>query len=275
MILFCVHSPVFIKNMKKIEGTGLNSTFCSLEIRPNNEFLFYLHENSHQPLKIPLDIEEIRVVNHSVSLGKAPSANVVEHLFSALYGLGLFCVRIDLYGNEMPFFDGSSKEFVRILRGFKETEAGPVLRLNKRLEVRHGSSFIRYEPTTDELFIIDMELSHPYIRTQRLISTIDRETYVNEIAAARTFVFTEDSDARLKNLPPYGIGITKTGIYAAEPLRFSDEPVRHKILDLLGDLYVLNRKIVGKITARNSSHLLNQRFIRLLRKESIEQKNLF
>jgi len=104
-------------------------------------------------------------------------------------------------------------------------------------------------------------LSHPYIGTQQYTVNLNRDTYRQEIAPARTFVYTDESDHRLQNLPPYGIGITEARIYSAEPLRFVDEPVRHKILDLLGDMFVLQRRLCGSIQAYNTYHILNARFV--------------
>jgi UDP-3-O-[3-hydroxymyristoyl] N-acetylglucosamine deacetylase len=109
-----------------------------------------------------------------------------------------------------------------------------------------------------------MELSHPYITTQKIVISINKKKYINEIAPARTFVFTNEDDSRLQNLPSYGIGVTKNRFYCATPLRFTNELVRHKILDLLGDLYVLQKKIEGKIIARNTSHCLNFAFVKKL-----------
>jgi UDP-3-O-acyl-N-acetylglucosamine deacetylase len=109
-----------------------------------------------------------------------------------------------------------------------------------------------------------MVLSHAYIGSQRIVCTLSPQFYTKEIAPARTFVFTNEDDPRLKNLPPYGIGITKNGIRAVTPLRFPDEPVRHKLLDLLGDLYVLKRNLYGRITGRNTSHRINLEFVRRL-----------
>ncbi|MEO0190127.1 MAG: UDP-3-O-acyl-N-acetylglucosamine deacetylase, partial [candidate division WOR-3 bacterium] len=194
-----------------------------------------------------------------ISVGK--KVKVVEHLFSALYGLNIFNIGIEIYGGELPFFDGSSMDFVRILKNFPVKENSEFLKINRTCFVRERNSFIFFEPNGNEL-CIDMELNHPYIGKQKISIKITKENYIKEIAPARTFVFTDESDLRLKNLPPYGIGITRKKIYSAEPLRFPDEPVRHKILDLLGDIYILRKKLVGKIIARNTSHRLNLQFVK-------------
>lgn len=267
----------------EIKGDCLKGGYSRLEISRSNRFMLFIYEDSNPATNIPLHIDNLTVENHLVAIGQHPSVNIVEHLFSALYGLSLFDVRIEVFGDEIPFFDGSSLRFVESLQKIKIRDCLPstfaevlgrndknsyffdglckVLRLDKTIELREGESFIRYEPLKQDRLIIEMELSHPYIGTQRITLEINRENYKREIAPARTFVFTTEDDPRLKNLPPYGFGITENGIYSREPLRYPDEPVRHKVLDLLGDFYVLQKKVFGKIMCRNTSHLLNLKFV--------------
>jgi len=248
----------------EIEGNCLHGGDSRLEIAASDRFALSVCENCGQSRNIGLSVDNIRVDNHLVSLGEKPQVHVVEHLFSALYGLQLFTVRIDVYGNEIPFFDGSSREFTASLQGMQNHTVLDILRLNKCVSVRQGESFITYEPLRNDKLLIEMVLSHPYIETQRISLEIDENSYKREIAPARTFVFTHENDPRLKNLPPYGIGITSNAIYSAQPLRFADELVRHKMLDLLGDLYVLGRALAGKLHCRNTSHNLNLEFVKKL-----------
>ncbi len=252
-----------------IEGSCLSGRFGKLTVATSDRFGFYIHNDSGPPIKIPLHLNNVEVCNHLVSLGHKPRVNAVEHLFSALYGLNLFNVKIDIYGEEIPFFDGSSQKFVDVLGQLPEQKSSGAVRSNKKISVEDGSAFILYELSEEDTLVIEMELFHPYIRIQRLTLEINKEKYIREIAQARTFVFTDEDDPRLKNLPPYGIGITRNNIYSQEPLRFADEFVRHKMLDLLGDLYVLRKKLAGKITCRNTSHLLNLKFITKLLSKNI------
>jgi len=245
-------------------GSCLSGAYTTLEISPNDKFTFNVFEDSKAPVKIPLNINNITAKNHLVAIGKSPRINVVEHLFSALYGLNLFDVKIDCAGNEIPFFDGSSQALVKSLLRIEESNSPNLFSLNKPILVKEKDSFIQYTPLARDNLVIEMELSHPYIKTQKIVLAINRENYIKEIAPARTFVFTNEADPRLKKLPPYGIAITKQRIYSAAPLRFSNELVRHKILDLLGDLYVLQRKLVGRIKAKNTSHGLNLKFVKIL-----------
>jgi UDP-3-O-acyl-N-acetylglucosamine deacetylase len=246
-----------------IEGNCLGGYRGRVEIRHADRFALCLLHDHHAPVEISLEIEKISVENHLVAVGGRSGVRVVEHLFSALYGLNQFNVHIDVYGEEMPFFDGSSVDFVRALKKMNtEHVAGIRFHDNVMVNDEHGS--LLYTPTEGEELFVEMTLSHSYIGVQDFAMRITPDDYAREIAPARTFVFTDEDDVRLKDLPPYGIGITSNNIYARSPLRFPDEPVRHKLLDLLGDLYVLKKPINGKITGRNTSHQLNLSFVRKL-----------
>uniref|UniRef100_A0A7C6AFZ3 UDP-3-O-acyl-N-acetylglucosamine deacetylase n=1 Tax=candidate division WOR-3 bacterium TaxID=2052148 RepID=A0A7C6AFZ3_UNCW3 len=263
--IWCLrHLPDCIKicDMEKkyiTEGVCLNGGSSRVCFNPAENFLFYMH-NNRGSISIPLDYRNLSVENHTITFGKEKRVRVVEHLFSTLYGLNIFNIRIDLYGDELPFFDGSSRDFVKLLRDFPGQKAA-VFKIRKNIVVQDNDSFILFEPGDAQLFI-DMELNHPYIGIQKIFLEITTENYIKEISPARTFVFTDESDPRIKKLPPYGIGITPEKIYSSEPLRFPDEPVRHKVLDLLGDLYVLRKKLYGRIRAKNISHKLNLEFVR-------------
>ncbi|MEO0142785.1 MAG: UDP-3-O-acyl-N-acetylglucosamine deacetylase [candidate division WOR-3 bacterium] len=244
-----------------IRGPCLNGTAGEIRIQKDSGFTFCFHCDGVPLQYISLNIDNLSVVSHLVYLG---SVGVVEHLFSVLYCLRLFNLRIDVHSKEIPFFDGSSKPFINPLLPFKREDLN-YLRA-KEIFIKEGDSYIHYQPVSDDKLQIEMELTHPYIKSEYFSFLVNEESYIKEIAPARTFVFTDESDPRLKDLPPYGIGITKKKIYSAEPLRFSDEPVRHKILDLLGDLFVLQKPLAGVISARNTSHRLNLKLARAILK---------
>ncbi len=250
-------------NKAKLEGRCLGGGKSIVEVTAGEQFGLYVHHNSATPVNISYGIDNIFVRNHSVTIGDRTYLHVVEHLFSALFGMHIYDVRIDVYGEEIPFFDGSSQKFVNALDGFENGHV-PRVRSAERIEVAEGNSHITYLPMDTDDLIVEMSLIHPHIGTQRIILKTDVGTYRSEIAPARTFVFTDENDPRLQRLPPYGIGITEGRMYSATPLRFPDEPVRHKLLDLLGDLYVLRRPFSGKIIGVNTSHQLNVQFARQL-----------
>ncbi len=242
-----------------IRGPCLNGEVGEIRIEEDSKFTFCLHYDGHPPRYIPLNISNLSAVRHLVYLG---SVGGVEHLFSALYSRHLFNLKIDAHSPEIPFFDGSSSPFIKFLSPFQGEDLN-YLR-TKEIFIREGDSYIHYRPWSREGLRIEMALCHPYIKNGYFSILLNEENYIKEIAPARTFIFTDENDPRLKNLPPYGIGITEKGMYSAEPLRFDNEPVRHKILDLLGDLFVLQRPLAGFISARNTSHRLNLKFARAI-----------
>ncbi len=246
-----------------LEGNRLGGGTGGVEITSTDRFSLYLNDGCRKPLHIDYDIDNIWINDHVVSIGNKYRVRVVEHLFSALYAMNQFSVRIDVHGNEIPFFDGSSREFVRALRELPDN-ACPGIRGSKPISIDENGSSISYTPLPNDELTIEMCLKHPYIAEERIALHVDAGTYEKEIAPARTFVFTTEDDPRLRNIPAYGIGITAKGVYSAAPLRFQDEPVRHKILDLLGDLYVLGRPLYGRICGKNTSHGLNLEFARRL-----------
>jgi UDP-3-O-[3-hydroxymyristoyl] N-acetylglucosamine deacetylase len=224
-----------------------------------SKFGLYMHMDSTPPINVAYDIGNIRIEDHSVTIDAQTRLHVVEHLFSALCGLSLFNVRVDVYGDELPFFDGSSWDFVQALKVFENGYKRTAM-LRDSVEVTEGESHLSYTPSNGGSMIFEMSLTHPHIGTQHIVINAEPKNYASEVAPARTFLFVNENDPRLQRLPPYGIGITKRSTYSAQPLRFPDEPVRHKLLDLLGDLYILRTRLVGKITGVNTSHRLNLLF---------------
>jgi len=161
---------------------------------------------------VPLSPSAVSVRRHFVYLGRRSPIKHVEHLFSALYGLKIFDVGIQLDGREVPFFDGSSAALVQALRLRFRPHSGPVYSIGQTLAVRLGRSFLKYEPQPVRRLIVDMVLEHRLIGRQRLCLPITLRTYAREIAPARTFVFTTVRDPRLKKLPPYGFAVTAAGV---------------------------------------------------------------
>lgn len=243
------------------QGPCLHGGYSRCEITDSDRFELYWQSRKDGKVRMEIRPENVTVQDHLVSIScNNATLGVVEHLFSALYGMDVSGVCVIVAGPELPIFDGSSQPYAEILQ---HCECVPFERVSvdKGVIVNEQESFIQYEPSSDDSLVISMGLTHPFIGSQQYSIVLDRPTYRQEIAPARTFVYTEESDPRLQNLPPYGIGITECRIYSAEPLRFMEEPVRHKILDLLGDMFVLQKRLCGTIRACNTFHELNHRFI--------------
>jgi UDP-3-O-acyl-N-acetylglucosamine deacetylase len=251
-----------------LQGACLDGTHSRCEITQGNHFQLYQHTSDLGTVALEVSTDTIRVKNHLVAIqSNGANLDVVEHLFSALYGMDAFGVRVVVSGLAMPIFDGSSSNYAEVL-DHDRIKSFDRARVTHPVVVHEQGSFIQFEPSMDDMLVITMRLEHAYIGSQQITITLDPETYRREIAPARTFVYTDETDPRLKNLPPYGIGITEKRIYAAEPLRFSDEPVRHKVLDLCGDLFVLQKRLCGTLRAFNTFHQLNHKFVARLMEET-------
>jgi len=245
-----------------IAGAALSGLTGRLDLARSSRLRINLIGDGRRSRSIALKVKNIRIENHLVNLGRQRPVRVVEHLFSALYGLNFFAVRIDLYRDELPFFDGSSLAYAYALAKLGSPRTVPKIHPAQAFRVRRGRSFLEYSPEPAHRLVVDMTLRHAFIGTQRYKLNVAPGAYKKEIAPARTFVFTDEQDPRLTLLPPYGFALTRRGYFSSAPLRFPDEAVRHKILDLLGDLYVLGGRLCGTITGHNTSHALNYRLVK-------------
>ncbi len=201
--------------------------------------------------------------------------STVEHLLSALYGLRVDNLYIELDSIELPIIDGSALEFVRLIEeaGLEYQPAGrQMLRVLKPVEVRRGEKWIGIYP--DDAFTVEYEIEfeHPAIGRQRLELEITPESYRQEIAPARTFGFYQEAQALLRSGLIRGgslenaIVLDSTGVLN-DHLRFPDEFVRHKILDLIGDLSLLGAQLLGRVRAFRAGHALHAALIARLLKE--------
>ena len=170
-------------NVVCLEGDRLSGGRGRVEITHADRFSLYLHDSRRRPLIIDYGIDNIRVNDHVVSVGEKHRVRVVEHLFSALYAMNQFSVRIDVHGNEIPFFDGSSLEFVRALRGLP-SNAFLGIRGSEPVRIERGRSSISYTPVPRDELIVEMCLKHPYIAEERITLNVDAGSYEKDIAPA-------------------------------------------------------------------------------------------
>jgi UDP-3-O-[3-hydroxymyristoyl] N-acetylglucosamine deacetylase len=203
----------------------------------------------------------------------------VEHLMSALAGLGVDNAYVDLDGPEVPIMDGSAAPFVLLLQqaGLAE-QAAPkrFLRVMRTVEVREGDKWARLEPHEGLRLSFSIDFNHPVIdKTRQSVSVDFAETsYLKEIARARTFGFMHDVERLREDGLALGGGLDNAlvldeyRVLNAEGLRFADEFIRHKVLDAIGDLYLLGRPLLGAFSAHKSGHALNNRLLRALLAET-------
>jgi UDP-3-O-[3-hydroxymyristoyl] N-acetylglucosamine deacetylase len=196
----------------------------------------------------------------------------VEHLMSALSGLGVDNVYVDLDGPEVPIMDGSAAPFALLIQqaGLEEQGAPKrFLRVKKRVEAKDGDKWAVLEPYEGFKLSFSIVYSHPVIEKSNTSLTVDFATtsYLKEVARARTYGFMHEvEDLRAVGLALGGglenaVVLDDHRVLNAEGLRFSDEFIRHKILDAIGDLYLLGRPFLAAFSAHKSGHALNNRLL--------------
>jgi UDP-3-O-[3-hydroxymyristoyl] N-acetylglucosamine deacetylase len=205
--------------------------------------------------------------------------STVEHLMSALAGLGVDNLHVDLDAEEVPIMDGSAATFVYLLRSAGLVEqAAPkrFLRVLKPVEVREGegpaAKWARLEPYDGFALSFSIDFRHPAIDSTANAAEIDfaRDSYVKTIARARTFGFASEVEAlRSMGLARGGsldnaIVMDEYRVLNADGLRYDDEFVKHKILDAIGDLYLAGKPLVARYVACKSGHGLNNQLVRAL-----------
>ena len=230
--------------------------------------------------EIPASVECIAHCSYATTLMRtAVMLSTVEHLLSALRGLGVDNAYIDVDNLELPIMDGSSDDFAAmILRAgvAEQPAARRALRVRRKVEVEQGARRISVEPLEGWEIECMIDFAHPLIGVQRMtFDALDPEAFLREISSARTFGFTQEIEAlRRANLIRGGslenaIVLTPEGMLNEAPLRRPDEFVRHKILDIVGDLALLGMPLLGLVRAERSGHLLHAALMsRLLRDES-------
>jgi UDP-3-O-[3-hydroxymyristoyl] N-acetylglucosamine deacetylase len=199
----------------------------------------------------------------------------IEHLMSALAGLGVDNVYVDLDGPEVPIMDGSAAPFVLLIQqsGIEEQGAPKrFLRVKKRVEAKDGDKWAVLEPYEGFKLSFSIVYDHPVIEKSNTSLTVDfaSTSYLKEVARARTYGFMQDvEDLRDVGLALGGglenaVVLDEHRVLNTEGLRYADEFIRHKILDAIGDLYLLGRPLLAAFSAHKSGHALNNQLLRAL-----------
>lgn len=199
----------------------------------------------------------------------------VEHLMSALAGLGIDNVYVDVDAAEIPIMDGSAAPFVFLLQsaGIEEQAAAKkFLRVKRTVEVKEGDKWARLEPYDGFRLSFSIVFSHPAVDQTGTSVSIDfaEDSYIREVARARTFGFTQDVEAlREQGLALGGsldnaIVMDEYRVLNTDGLRYADEFVKHKVLDAVGDLYLAGHPLLAAFSAHKSGHAMNNRLLRAL-----------
>jgi len=274
-----------IRRDVEIEGRGLfTGEVCALRVRPAppNSGIWFIRTDQSPPIRISATVENVSRRSRRTSLRNGTVAiETVEHCLGACAGLGIDNLQLELKGNELPGLDGSCLGFVQQLReaGIAEQEApcsvhvvGDVIRV-----VEGDSELIALPPLSSKSDVLDIAYDLDYgpgnpIGRQYYRFTVTPDGFEANIAPARTFVLEKEAaELRAHGLGAH-LGYQDIVVFGDEgpienPLRFPDECVRHKILDLIGDLSLLGSALVGRIYARKSGHSLNHELVRALREQ--------
>lgn len=265
-----------LRTSVSIEGVGLHSGHpVRAHFRPapaGHGLVFVRLDHPDRP--VPARLESAALFDYATTLAsEGVSIGTVEHVLSAAAGEGLDNCRIEVEGPEVPILDGSALPFVRLFHaaGFERLDA-PVspFGLESEVSVERGDRSIRYQPDGEGLTITyEIEFPHKVVGRQQLTVSVRPEEYATRIAPARTFGFVREVEAmRARGLARGGslhnaVVLDDQGV-ASGPLRFRDEFVRHKILDLIGDLALLGRPLQGRIFAHKAGHALHIEFARAI-----------
>ena len=199
----------------------------------------------------------------------------IEHLMSALAGLGIDNVVVEMDGAEVPIMDGSAGTFIFLLQsaGIVEQSAPKkFIRIKKTVEVKQGDKWVKFEPYNGYKLTFTINFAHPVFANtkQHVTLDLDEHAYVRDISRARTFGFMQDVEyMRSQGLALGGsldnaIVMDEYRVLNADGLRFEDEFVKHKVLDAIGDLYLLGHPVIGAFSGFKSGHALNNALLREL-----------
>jgi UDP-3-O-[3-hydroxymyristoyl] N-acetylglucosamine deacetylase len=263
----------------KTTGVGLHTgARVELTLRPaapDNGIVFH-RVDLPDPVAIPARAENVGDTRLSSTLKRdGASISTVEHLMSALAGLGIDNLHVDVAGPEVPIMDGSAGPFVFLLQaaGIVEQPAPKkYLRIKSTVEVVDGDKWARFEPFDGFKLDFTIDFPHPVFGSENRHVVVDfaLNSYVKEVARARTFGFMQDVEAmRSAGLALGGslqnaIVLDETRVLNREGLRYDNEFVKHKVLDAIGDLYLLGHPLIGQYTAFKSGHALNNALARAL-----------
>ncbi|HDZ78394.1 MAG TPA: UDP-3-O-acyl-N-acetylglucosamine deacetylase [Gammaproteobacteria bacterium] len=268
-----------LKNVIRATGVGLHTgekVYLTLRPAPVDTGVVFRRIDLEVPVEVPAIADNVGDTRLSTSLEKdGIKISTVEHLMSAFAGLGIDNAYVDLTAPEVPIMDGSAGPFVFLLQsaGIQEqSSAKKYIRIRKKLRLEDGDKWAQFKPLDGFKVSFTIDFDHPVIKNAVQVATVDFSTtsFVKEVSRARTFGFMHDLEA-LRN-----VGLARGGsldnaivmdnyhILNEDGLRYEDEFVKHKVLDAIGDLYLLGHPLIGEFSAHKSGHELNNRLLRML-----------
>jgi UDP-3-O-[3-hydroxymyristoyl] N-acetylglucosamine deacetylase len=268
-----------LKNTIRATGVGLHTGRKVLMVlRPAaaNSGITFRRTDLDEPVDIRALAENVgETMLGTVLVHDDVKVSTVEHLMSALAGLGIDNLVIELSAGEVPIMDGSAGPFVFLLQsaGIEEQNAPKkFVRITRSIKVEDGDKWARFDPYDGFKVNFEIEFDHPVFKRRSQVAAMDFSTssFLREVSRARTFGFMRDLEyMRSRNLALGGnlenaIVLDDYRILNEDGLRYEDEFVKHKILDAIGDLYLLGHSLIGEFSGYKSGHGLNNRLLRAL-----------
>ncbi|MBI2382103.1 MAG: UDP-3-O-acyl-N-acetylglucosamine deacetylase [Gammaproteobacteria bacterium] len=272
-----------LKTAIRATGVGLHTgkkVYLTLRPAPVDTGLVFRRVDLDPVVEIHARPENVGDTTLSTCLVKdGVRISTVEHLLSAMAGLGLDNAYIDVSAPEVPIMDGSAGPFVFLLQsaGIEEqSKAKKFIRIKKPVKVEDGEKWAMFEPFDGFKVSFEIDFKHPVFknRAQQAVIDFSATSFVKEVSRARTFGFMNDIEyLRSHNLALGGsmdnaIVLDEYRILNEDGLRYEDEFVKHKILDAIGDLFLLGNSLVGAFTGYKSGHALNNMLIRALKADA-------
>jgi UDP-3-O-[3-hydroxymyristoyl] N-acetylglucosamine deacetylase len=272
-----------LKSLTKAVGVGLHSgQRVELTLRPAapDTGIVFRRVDLPEPVEIAVNataVTDTRLAS-TISNGNV-KVHTIEHLMSACAGLGLDNLYVDITAEEVPILDGSSASFVYLLQSagiVMQKAPKRFIRVTKPVEVREGEGknvkWARLDPFHGYKLAFEIEFDHPAVNStgQRVEFDFGSGQYAREIARARTFGFTKDVEAMGSHGLALGGGLDNAivmddvKVLNADGLRYQDEFVKHKILDAMGDLYIVGKPLLAAYSAFRSGHAMNNQLLRAL-----------
>lgn len=269
-----------LKNLIRATGVGLHTgekVFLTLRPAPVDTGIIFRRTDLQPAASIPATAENVGDTRLSTTLVNANNVRIstVEHLLSAMSGLGVDNAYIDVSASEIPIMDGSSGPFVFLLQsaGFEEQNAPKrYIRIKKTTQVNLGDKWARFEPYDGFKVRFQIDFEHPVFKRsgQEVELDFSQTSFVKEVSRARTFGFMHEIELLREQKLALGgsldnaIVMDEYRILNEDGLRYEDEFVKHKILDAIGDIYLLGHSLIGAFSGYKSGHELNNLLLRTL-----------
>jgi UDP-3-O-[3-hydroxymyristoyl] N-acetylglucosamine deacetylase len=268
-----------LKNSIRATGVGLHTgkkIFLTLRPAAANTGVIFRRVDLDDPVEIKATPENVGDTSLSSTLVQGDvRISTVEHLMSAIAGLGIDNVYVDISAPEVPIMDGSAGPFVFLIQsaGIVEQEAPKkFIRIKQGVKVEDGDKWAKFEPFDGFKVGFSIDFEHPVFTTHNQFAELDFSTtsFVKEVSRARTFGFVRDVERLRKSELALGasmdnaIALDDYRVLNEDGLRYEDEFVKHKILDAIGDLYLLGHSLIGAFTGHKSGHALNNALLRKL-----------